>query len=139
MTRIPTYDRNGKPNGWLLPIWRTEDDPVHVHTGQVYVTAVALGCSKGPHLHRIRMGRFTCISGDVRIVTRVDGQYASVEIGETKGYRTITVPPGVPNEIVNIGEKEALVINMPFPAWNKNEPDDWPVENWEPPCSPAAN
>ena len=31
------------------------------------------------------------------------------------------------------GDTEALVLNMPSPAWSKEDPDDWPVLNWQDP------
>lgn len=127
--KITTRDKNYEVNGWILPIW-------HVDSGeeisQVYLTAVKAGCSKGPHLHMRRCGRFTCLKGDVRIKVRsIDGSYFDHYTGENYEFASIFVPAGLPAEIINVGDAEALVLNMPHPPYRESDPDDWPVENWD--------
>jgi hypothetical protein len=33
----------------------------------------------------------------------------------------------------NYGSTEALIVNMPAPAWTPESPDEWPVEGWTDP------
>lgn len=125
--KLKTVDGKNKPNGWLLPVW-------HIDSGtridQVYVTAVAPGASKGPHLHMKRAGRFCCIRGDVVIVTRTDGEYREFPSGDLAGHEIVYVRPGTPCAIYNVGSDEALVINMPSPPWRQNDQDEHPVKDW---------
>jgi mannose-6-phosphate isomerase-like protein (cupin superfamily) len=130
VSRIPTRDANGNPNGYVLPIWHVDDGPP---IEQVYMTTIAEGARKGPHLHMKRRGLFSCVRGAVKIVAR--GQFCSyVAFDLFPGSRPIVVPPGIPCELRNTGEGEAYVLNMPSPPWRASEPDEWPVEDWNPPC-----
>lgn len=128
--KITTYGSDGQPNGYLVPIWNALEQPDQ-RPDQVYLTAVAPGAQKGPHLHKIRCGRFICIKGDVRIVTRTpDGAYQTSFSGESYHFRKIHVAPGVAACIYNDSDAEALVLNMPTPAWSSECPDECPVEDW---------
>jgi dTDP-4-dehydrorhamnose 3,5-epimerase len=129
LTAIPSRDaETGKPNGFVLPIWHTDTGP---KIEQVYMTVVPEGGYKGPHLHLKREGRFVCVLGDVRIVTRErGGMYLSREMGDTCGYRMIVVERGIPAAIYNIGRGEARVLNLPDPAWRDNS-DEHKVTDWD--------
>jgi dTDP-4-dehydrorhamnose 3,5-epimerase-like enzyme len=134
--KIPTKGADGQPNGYVVPLWN-----IHEHDwapDQVYLTVVEPGCTKGPHLHRKRYGRFVCIQGNVEIIRRMygrpetEGIYFREWSGEDHEYALIPVPVGTPAAIINHGDTPALVINMPTPAWTKEDPDEWPVEDWSP-------
>ena len=132
--RIPTVGLDGAPNGYVLPIWNANEQP-ELRPDQVYLTVVAPHSQKGPHLHKIRRGLFCCIKGHVRIVQRVvpDGfleyVYRTAFIGEDD-QRLILVRPGDAACIYNDSAEEALLLNLPSPAWSKDQKDEWPVENW---------
>jgi mannose-6-phosphate isomerase-like protein (cupin superfamily) len=130
--KIFTKDQAGRSNGYVLPLWSVLEYPEY-RPDQVYVTAVAPLSRKGPHLHMKRRGMFFCVSGIVNIVMRTAfGTYVDRLLPDAKGYcGPVTVPPGVPCAIYNAYSTEALVINMPSPAWSAEDPDEWPVENWE--------
>lgn len=129
LRRIKTQDAQGQPNGWVVPIWRADSGE---KIEQVYLTVVFTGQSKGPHLHRKRCGRFTCIRGGVEIITRdQDGRYASVQLTADQPS-TVTVPPGIAAEIYCFTLEPAFLLNMPTPAWSAEDPDEWPVEDWNP-------
>lgn len=126
---IPTKAADGTPNGFVLPIWNsTQSDYT---PKQIYATTVLPGCSKGPHLHNKRMGMFICVRGDVKIITRTWGTYAEHLTGEAAGFNIVRVPAGMAALIVNVGEVEAIVLNMPNPAWTMEDPDDCPVVDWD--------
>ena len=117
--RLPTRDKEGCPNGYLVPIYNVHDeffDPGR-EPQQVYLTVVSVGGAKGPHLHHIRTGFFTCIKGNVRIVVKLDGEYREYLSGEAHDYLSLEVPVGVPALVENIGAEDAFVLNMPNPAW----------------------
>ena len=69
--RIPTKDGAGEPNGWLIPVWSAANPlPDAYRPDQVYVTAIAPRATKGPHLHKVRTGLFTCIAGEAYLIAR---------------------------------------------------------------------
>lgn len=124
--RIHTFNSQAQQNGYLIPIY-------NVHEGfftpgkepqQVYLTVVAPRAIKGPHLHYIRTGFFTCIKGNVRIVVRVEGEYQEYYSGESYNYLSVEVPVGIPAVIQNVGDEEAFVLNMPNPAWTPEMKDE---------------
>jgi dTDP-4-dehydrorhamnose 3,5-epimerase-like enzyme len=125
-----TKDAAGEANGWLVPIVNVHDDfpDAAQWPKQVYLTVVAPGKVKGPHLHLKRWGLFTCIAGNVKIVTRAaDGTYEETFSGVDHGFRTVHVPAGVPAALQNSGESEAYVLNMPSPSWHVDDQDEHEV------------
>jgi hypothetical protein len=127
LTVIHTKDKEGNPNGWVLPIAHTDDGD---KIPQVYMTTLLPGCSKGPHLHKKRMGRFVCVHGEVLIVTRKDGEYHMESCGPLSGYKVIPVDPGIPCVIYNIGDGVAKVLAMPIPPWHAYDNDELTVDDW---------
>jgi mannose-6-phosphate isomerase-like protein (cupin superfamily) len=143
-TLVPTLDTEGRLNGWLMPIWNALDSP-HLRPDQVYVTAIAPHSRKGPHLHMRRRGYFTVLIGEVTIVTVQRGTLSSLIGGEvdvpaesqkiykaSRGHKVLVLP-GVPCALYNYGDTEALVLNMPSPAWSAEDQDDHPVTDWKDP------
>lgn len=136
--KIPTKDASGNPNGHVIPVWSVNERP-ELLPDQVYVTTVFPHSHKGPHLHMVRRGLFCCIKGNVRVVTRkalnIKGtvaQYSTHYSGDDHNHALIEVPTGVAACLYNDGDEEAIVINMPNPAWSKDQPDEHEVENWNP-------
>ena len=133
MSKHLTKDSKGKPNGYVLEIWSALVNP-ELRPDQVYLTAVAPHSRKGPHLHMKRRGLFFCVKGTVRIVTRfrecgeVCASYGHMVLCDQGG--ALIVGPGTPCAIYNDGDTEALVLNLPSPAWSEDDPDEWPVEEW---------
>jgi dTDP-4-dehydrorhamnose 3,5-epimerase-like enzyme len=127
--RITTRDAAGEVNGFLVPIFNMHDDFPNPdqHPKQVYLTVVAPGKVKGPHLHLKRWGLFTCIAGNVRIIVRTEAGYASYFSGVDHQFRTIQVPAGVPAALQNLGDVDAYVLNMPSPAWHPDDLDEHDV------------
>ncbi len=97
----------------------------------MYATIVNEGCVKGPHRHERRSGRFLCLKGDVKIVTRCWTTYIEHFSGEASGFNLVTVPPGMACAIYNVGGGSAMVLNMPDRPWTKEDPDDNEVVGWE--------
>lgn len=128
MSPIPTNDHEGRPNGWLLPLWHIDEEE---SVDQVYLTVVLGGMAKGPHLHMRRRARFTCVLGDVLIVTRENGLYRRHWSGESHDFATVRVPAGVPAAIYNQHRGPAYVLNMPSPPWRADDQDDHEVIGWE--------
>ena len=128
--KIITKNQAGKENGFLIPIMNAYEKFVDEEQWpkQIYCTTVAPNEVKGPHLHKKRWGLFTCIKGNIKIVIKKDDQYEEYFSGEEHDFATIQVPAGMPNALVNIGDSDAYVLNMPSPAWHVDDQDDWDVE-----------
>ncbi len=124
--KIPTKDTEGRPNGYILTCWNANENP-ELRPDQVYVTAIAPHSRKGPHLHMRRRGYFFGISGNVRVVS---GENQGMTLGTGV---SLLIPPGVPCALYNYGDTEALVLNMPSPAWSAEDPDEHPVTDWKDP------
>ena len=124
--KIITKYKKGAPNGYLVPIYNIHDGffAPGKEPQQVYLTVVAPDAVKGPHLHHIRTGFFTCIKGNVRIVVKTADGYQEFFSGEDHDYQSIEIPTGVPAAIQNLGDEDALVLNMPSPAWTPDMDDE---------------
>lgn len=121
-----TKDVDGKSNGFLVPIYNIHDGffLAGKEPQQVYLTVIGPRQIKGPHLHFIRTGCFTCIKGNARFVLKTDDGYQQIYSGEDHEYRTVIVPTGVAAALQNIGDDEAFVLNMPNPAWTSTMDDE---------------
>lgn len=124
--KIETRDRKGRPNGFLVPIYNVHDGfvPDERRPQQAYLTVVAPRSAKGPHLHERRWGLLTCIKGNVKIVLRTAEGYRELNSGEGHDFATIEVPAGTAMALVNDGDEDAYVLNLPSPAWTTEDPDD---------------
>lgn len=127
--KIITRDAQASENGFLVPIFNEHDGFVEPkqYPRQVYLTVVAPGKVKGPHLHLKRWGLFTCILGNAKIVVRTASGYEEYLTGQDHEYRTVQVPAGTPAALQNIGDVDAYILNMPSPAWHVDDQDEHPV------------
>ena len=114
-----TKDDRGQENGFLVPIYSVHDEffESSKEPQQVYLTVIAPGKIKGPHLHYIRTGCFTCIKGNARFILKTEAGYKVFYSGENHKFLSVIVPAGLPAALQNLGEDEAYVLNMPTPAW----------------------
>lgn len=121
-----TKNKDASPNGWLVPLYNVNDGffSSGKEPKQVYMTVISPQSSKGPHLHYIRTGFFTCIKGNVRIVLKTTEGYKEFRSGEAHEYLSVEVPTGVPALVINDGDSEAFVLNMPNPAWTPTMNDE---------------
>ena len=128
--KFTTKDASGEPNGFLVPIYNIHDGffPEGEEPKQVYLTVIAPHKIKGPHLHYIRTGCFTCIKGNARFVLKTDTGYEVILSGEAHDYRTVIVPTGVPAALQNLGDEDAYVLNMPNPAWTPEMKDEYSAD-----------
>ena len=124
--KFTTKDEHGGVNGFLVPLYNIHDKffAPGKEPQQVYLTTILPGTIKGPHLHFIRTGFFTCIKGNVRVVLKVDGAYQVFFSGEDHEYNSIEVPTGVPAAVQCLGDEEAYLLNMPNPAWTPDMNDE---------------
>lgn len=124
--KIITKGRDNQVNGFLVPIFNIHDGffDLGKEPQQVYLTVIGPRQTKGPHLHYIRTGCFTCIKGNARFVLKTKNGYEEVLSGEAYEYRSVFVPAGVPAAAQNLGDDDAYVLNMPNPAWTPEMDDE---------------
>ena len=124
--KFTTKDEHGEVNGFLVPIYNIHDRffAEGREPQQVYMTTILPGTIKGPHLHFIRTGFFTCIKGNVRVVLKTDSGYEVFFSGEDHEYLSIEVPTGTPAAVQALGDEEAYLLNMPNPAWTPDMNDE---------------
>lgn len=125
-----TKNEQGIVNGFLVPIYNLKEGffKKDEEPQQVYLTSVLPNIIKGPHLHFIRRGFFTCIKGNVRVVLKIEGEYKEFYSGQDYEYRSIEIPTGIPAAIQCLGTDEALILNMPFPAWTPDMKDEYSAD-----------
>lgn len=124
-----TKNSLGNQNGFVVPIINVHDNFVEDEQWpkQVYLTVAAKNDIKGPHLHYKRWGLFTCIKGNIKIVLKIEGKYQEYFSGEDYEFQTVQVPAGIPAALVNIGNEDAYILNMPSPSWHPDDLDEWDV------------
>lgn len=124
--KFTTKDEHGEVNGFLVPIYNIHERffASGKEPQQVYMTTILPGTIKGPHLHFIRTGFFTCIKGNVRVVLKTDAGYEVFFSGEDHEYLSIEVPTGTPAAVQALGDEEAFLLNMPNPAWTPDMNDE---------------
>lgn len=121
-----TKDADDQANGFLVPIYNIHDGFFEAgkEPQQVYMTVIAPNTIKGPHLHFIRTGCFTCIKGNARFILKTPEGYQVFQSGDDHQYRSVIVPTGVPAALQNLGTEDAYVLNMPNPAWTPTMNDE---------------
>lgn len=129
-SKYQTKGYDGEANGYLVPIYNINDNffPAGEEPKQVYMTVISPGKFKGPHLHYVRTGCFTCIKGNARFILKTDNGYEIIFSGEDYDYTSVIVPTGVPAALQNIGSEDALILNMPQPAWTPEMNDEYTAD-----------
>jgi oxalate decarboxylase/phosphoglucose isomerase-like protein (cupin superfamily) len=128
--KILTKNSDGTINGYLVPLYNINDNFFEKgkEPHQVYMTVIDAGKIKGPHLHYIRTGCFTCIKGNARFILKTEKGYEIFYSGEDYEYQSVIVPTGTPAALQNIGQEEAFVLNMPNPAWTPTMSDEYSAD-----------
>jgi dTDP-4-dehydrorhamnose 3,5-epimerase-like enzyme len=122
--KVNTYDVDGKPNGWLMELFKDKE------TGQkteAYLTAALPGAFKGYHLHRVRAARYVAIKGKMKITCYEfrDGKWQPTEfILSADNPQRLLIPKNVATGLENIDTEEALLINYPDPAYDPSLKDE---------------
>lgn len=126
--------------GWLVETFR--EDEIDYVPVMSYISMTRPGVARGPHEH-LEQSDYFCFLGNFRLYlwdNRKDSAtYQQHTVFDTNGTPHIAiVPPGVVHAYRNIGETEALVINMPdrlYKGWDKSLPVD-EVRYEDDPASP---
>lgn len=107
------------------------DEPLFQKFGQVYMTTAYPGVVKAWHYHRIQTDLFGAVAGMFKVVL-FDDRVNSSTLGQTQEIFTgihnpvlILVPKLVWHGFKNIGETEAVMINVPDEPYNYQKPDEY--------------
>ena len=122
--------------GRLMEILRS-DEEIFRSFGQVYMTTAYPGVVKAWHYHKKQDDYFTCISGTMRLAL-YDGREGSPTHGEINDFTInldnpvlVKIPKGVYHGFRCVGDKEAIVINVPTLPYNRKEPDEYRLDAFE--------
>ena len=130
--------------GRLMEILRSDDD-CFTHFGQVYMTTGYPEVVKAWHYHTKQTDNFCVVQGMMKIVL-YDSRSDSPSFGLVNEFFAgehnpilITIPSLVYHGFKTIGEKEAVLINIPTEVYDYTKPDEHRVPpdckdipyNWE--------
>ena len=113
-------------NGYVVSLYKDWEKLFQAEPKQVYLNVCFSGETKGPHLHMNRWDYFATLRGSTRYVIKYGaGDYEEIDVcvKDGEGIRIVEVPPAIPCLIINIGDEEAWIINMPNPAWHPDAQD----------------
>jgi dTDP-4-dehydrorhamnose 3,5-epimerase len=121
-------NRRGEVNGYVVSLYKDWERLFRAEPQQVYLNVCFPGEWKGPHLHMRRWDYFATIRGSTCYVVKYGaGDYEEIDVNAADAVLIVEVPPAVPCLIVNTGDEDAWVINMPHPAWHPDDRDDHAV------------
>lgn len=108
---------NGDPEVWPTP------------AVYVYQTSVFPGQIKGWARHEVKVDRYTIATGELLLLLW-DGRAGSPSEGvlqrvmlSPRGVRQVTIPVGVWHMLINVGQEEAHVVNLPTEPYHHDRPD----------------
>ena len=115
--------------GRLMEMLRA-DDEVFEKFGQVYVTTTYPGVVKAWHKHMKQSDNMACVAGMIKIVLfdGRDGSKTPRELSEIyAGVHNpvlVHIPAGVYHGWKCISQEEAVVVNAPTEAYDREHPDE---------------
>lgn len=122
--------------GRLLEILRS-DEEFFQKFGQVYMTSAYPGVVKAWHYHKKQDDYFTCVSGAMRLVL-YDARKESSTHKEVNDFLVsldnpilVRIPKFVYHGFKCVGDKEAIVINVPTLPYDYREPDEYRVDAFD--------
>jgi len=117
---IRRVEKHSDERGWLAELFRADELDRDGMPAMGYISVTRPGAGRGPHEHREQTDQF-CFLGPGRFEVRLwDNRPESptfqnlmtVVAGDAEP-KLITVPPGVVHGYKNIGQQDAVVINLP--------------------------
>jgi dTDP-4-dehydrorhamnose 3,5-epimerase len=130
--------------GRVMEILRS-DDEIFKKFGQAYITTAYPGVVKAWHYHKLQTDYFTCVCGMMKVVlydnrpdSSTKGEVNEFFIGEHHPV-LLVIPKMVYHGFKCVGEKEAIIINIPSEPYNHANPDEFRLSynskeipyNWE--------
>ena len=122
--------------GRLMEIMRSDDECFR-HFGQVYATTTYPHVVKAWHYHKIQTDNVTVVKGMLKLVLYDprDGSPTKGEINEffigEHNPRLVQIPPQIYHGWMCVSEQEAIAVNIPTEAYNREKPDEYRVHPHE--------
>jgi len=125
---VPRYE---DARGWLVELFREDELPDGFRPTMGYLSVTKPGVARGPHEHRDQTDGFLFFDGEyeLHLWENRPGHGEAYEIHSVgrNNPTFVTVPPGVVHAYRNVGETEAMVVNVPdrlYAGWKRSEPVD---------------
>lgn len=117
---IRSLKTHSDERGWLMELFRSDEMDRAVLPVMGYISVTKPGVARGPHEHKeqtdlfcfVGPGEFEIRLWDNRLISASYQRFMSLNAGQAKPT-AVVVPPGVIHGYRNIGEAEAMVINLP--------------------------
>jgi dTDP-4-dehydrorhamnose 3,5-epimerase len=127
--RTKKLDVHADERGRLMEMLR-RDDELFLEFGQTYMTTVYPGVTKAWHYHEHQHDHFVCVHGMIKLAL-----YDERPQSPTKGVVNefflgnhsnllVQIPPHVWHGFKNVGETEAIVVNVTTRPYRYAEPDE---------------
>jgi len=115
--------------GRLMEILRNDED-LFQKFGQVYMTTTYPGVVKAWHKHEKQADNIACVAGMIRMAV-YDGRPGSPTFKEIDEFYLgvhnpllVQVPSGVYHGWMAVSPEEAIIVNIPTEAYDREHPDE---------------
>jgi dTDP-4-dehydrorhamnose 3,5-epimerase len=122
--------------GRLMEMLRRDDD-LFIEFGQTYLTTMYPGVTKAWHHHELQTDHFVCVRGSIKLVL-YDERAGSPTAGAINEFFVgdhnpllVQIPPRVWHGFKNVGEEEALIVNVTTHPYRRDQPDERRVDPHE--------
>jgi len=132
---ISRLERHVDSRGWLIELFRSDENPDNFESVMGYISMTAPGMSRGPHEHREQSDYFCFLGPSNFRIYLWDNRPDSITFGNNYDFVageenrvSFIIPPGVVHGYKNIGAVEGLVFNAPDRLYGgpgkKDKPDE---------------
>jgi dTDP-4-dehydrorhamnose 3,5-epimerase len=118
--------------GLLMEMLR-RDDELFMEFGQTYLTTMYPGVTKAWHYHKLQTDHFVCVRGMIKLVlfderedSPTKGIVNELFIGE-HNQQLVQIPHHVWHGFKNVGETEAMIVNVTTHPYRHDQPDEYRV------------
>ncbi len=119
--------------GRLMEMLRC-DDECFIAFGQTYMTTMYPGVTKAWHYHKLQTDHFVCVKGMIKLVlyderedSHSKGTVNEFFIGE-HSQQLVQIPHHVWHGFKNIGESDAIIVNITTHPYRYDQPDEFRVD-----------
>lgn len=116
--------------GRLMEMLR-RDDELFLEFGQTYLTTMYPGVTKAWHYHKLQTDHFVCVRGMIKLAlfderegSPTKGVVDELFLGEHQQV-LVQIPPGVWHGFKNVGEGEAMIVNVSTHPYDHQRPDEY--------------
>lgn len=121
--------------GALLEIFTAPEFWESADFAYAYQTSVRPGMLKGWFQHHDKLDRYHIVKGELLVLLYDDrsgsptrGQHQKVVIGESSGIRGVLIPQRIWHLSYNVGQEDAILLNLPSTHYDHENPDRYHVD-----------